>query len=136
MCLLNDKFIYVIPPSAVLGLFAVFYLIFLFVYRPYQYSFGIHGFTIIINQLIYMTTLALITALNFGIKFKEVFLVLCCYSLLGIFCFIILLTLVRGFLDYKYGAEILLQEMRKEIDERRKKEQENFFHIPLLNEKA
>ena len=120
MCLLNDKFIYVIPPSAVLGFFSVIYLMFLLVYRPYQYSFGIHGFIIIINHLIYMMTLGMITAINFGLKFREIFFLMFCYSLLGSCGFIILLTFVRAFLDYKYGTKRLLEEMRKEIDEKNK----------------
>ncbi len=113
MCLLNDKFIYEIPPSAILGFFSVVYLIFIMVYRPYQYSFGIHGFTIIVNQLIYMMTLAMITAINLGVKFNEVFLLMFCYILLGLCALIILLTFIRVFVDHKYGAKKLLEEMRK-----------------------
>ena len=104
ICLLNDKLIYGIPPSAILGFLAVIYMVFLMVFRPYRYSFSIHGFTLLVEQSVYMLTLALITAMNFGIKLDEFFLLMFCYTLLGFCVVIIFLTFVRVFLDYKYGT--------------------------------
>jgi hypothetical protein len=109
MCLLNDKLIYGIPPSAILEFLAIIYMIFLMVYRPYRYSFSIHGFTLLVEQSVYMLTLALITAMNFGIKFDEFFLLMFCYILLGFCVIIIFLTFVRVYLDYKYGTQRLIE---------------------------
>jgi hypothetical protein len=104
ICLLNDKLIYGIPPSAILEFLAVIYMVFLMVFRPYRYSFSIHGFTLLVEQFVYMLTLALITAMNYGIKLEEFFLLMFCYTLLGFCVVIIFLTFVRVFLDYKYGT--------------------------------
>jgi hypothetical protein len=104
ICLLNDKLIYGIPPSAILGFLAIIYMVFLMVFRPYRYSFSIHGFTLLVEQSAYMLTLALITVMNFGIKFDEFFFLMFCYTLLGFCVVIIFLTFVRVFLDYKYGT--------------------------------
>lgn len=104
ICLLNDKLIYGIPASAILGFLAIIYMIFLMVFRPYRYSFSIHGFTLLVEQSVYMLTLALITVMNFGIKLDEFFLLMFCYTLLGFCVVIIFLTFVRVFLDYKYGT--------------------------------
>lgn len=66
--LLNNKLFFGLSVSVFLLFLAAIYLIFLILYRPYRYSFTVHTFTILANQLIYILTLGLITLVNLEIK--------------------------------------------------------------------
>ncbi len=117
MVLLNNKLVYGIPISAFLLFLAAIYLIFLIVYRPYRYSFTVHGFTLIVNQTIFMITLSVITMINLKINLKESYLLIFCYVLLGFCVIIALLTIVRVILDFRFGARQIKEEVKKEIKE-------------------
>jgi hypothetical protein len=111
--LLNNNLFFGLSVSVFLMFLAAIYLIFLIIYRPYRYSFTVHTLTIITNQLIYMLILGLITLINLEVKVEEDYLLMFCYTLLG-FCFtIVLLTLVRVYLDFRFGTDQIDEEINK-----------------------
>lgn len=84
---------------------AVFYLLFLAIYRPYRYSFFIHGFTVIFNQVMYIVALFIINVLNFQIKMpEEVFLVFT-YLIIVFSLAVLVFMIIRVFYEEKYGYE-------------------------------
>ena len=113
--LLNNKLFFGLSVSVFLLFLAAIYLIFLILYRPYRYSFTVHTFTILANQLIYILTLGLITLVNLKVKLKEEYLLIFCYTLLGFCVIIALLTAVRVYLDFRFGTAQVEEEVNKEI---------------------
>lgn len=128
---LNNRLFYGVSVSVVLLFLAVIYLVFLILYRPYRYSFTVHTFTIIASQIIYMITLGLITLVNFEIEIEEDYLLIFCYTLLGFCIGIALLTVVRVYLDFRFGVEQVEEEVRKEMKEIRDREKNAFVKQPL-----
>jgi len=87
------------------------YLIFLICYRPYRYSFAVHGFTIVISQLIFVITLSFINLINLNISLDEFYLLAFCYVLMGFCVLIVFLAIIRVYLDCKYGSDQIEMEI-------------------------
>lgn len=103
MFYLNDKQFFGFTISFYVLIGAVFYLVFLVIYRPYRLSLFIHDFTIILNHFMYILSLIIMNAANFNLKPPETYLLIFSYLMMGLSFAVIVLAVVRVFLDYKYG---------------------------------
>jgi hypothetical protein len=77
-----------------------------------------------------MITLGLITLVNMKIKLEEEYLLMFCYTLLGFCIIIVLLTVARVYLDFRFGSAQVEEEIRKEIEEIKEMEKNAFVKLP------